>query len=42
MPKAFLVLIGLLIIVIVYVYIPSINPGSIEKESTTLKKMKIK
>ena len=38
MPKAFLVLIGFLIIVIVYVYIPSINPGSIEKESTDIKK----
>ena len=38
MPKAFLVLIGLLIIVIVYVYIPSINPGSIEKENTNTEK----
>ena len=38
MPKAFLVLIGFLIIVIVYVYITSINPGSIEKDSTDIKK----
>ena len=38
MPKAFLVLIGLLIIVIVYVYIPSINPGSVEKESSNKEK----
>ena len=38
MPKTFIILIGLVVMAIVYVYIPSINPGSVEKEISNKEK----